>query len=139
MGTTPGGIVYPDPSAVPSRQALEDLAVSVDSALETVVASVAATAPFTTTAVVERTAGGLVTMRGGFTRAGWSSSTFEPAGLVPEGFRPITSITYPGMLIFSDSALFQMAVSSAGVVSLRLATASASTMIFGSVSWAAAP
>lgn len=33
MGTTPRGIVYPDPSSQPRRQDLVDLAISVDAAL----------------------------------------------------------------------------------------------------------
>lgn len=33
MGTTPRGIVYPDPSSQPRRQDLEDLALSTDAAI----------------------------------------------------------------------------------------------------------
>lgn len=38
MATTDLGIVYPDPSATPSRQAIEDLATSTDDALAAVLA-----------------------------------------------------------------------------------------------------
>lgn len=138
MGTTPNGIVYPDPSAVPSRQALVDLAESVDDALDSVTANVVAISPFASNATVTRLAGDWVVMDGSMNRPSGSSTAFVDAGTIPAGFRPATTFITPRLGIGLLGASFQVRVDTAGVLSIRMSGDDSQSMYMTTLGWKAA-
>lgn len=95
------------------------------------------TSPFVASVSLIRI-GDIVWARGAFSRASSFSSSFTNAGTIPVGFRPASNLVLPPSTFFSTTTTYQIGISAAGVVTIRMSAASTADMNVDGISWVAA-